>query len=321
MRARREFACMLGIYAEEVHRDWQRRQEQLAPTCLFPSHLYTGVDAKTRSVLVDWLWDIRRKLSVSGAATVLAIQLVDRYLAAGAPATRATLQCVGMACMSLASKMEEVEPCTILDLTYHSVHACTVKQVCETERVVCTALGYDFAMPTALHFVTYYSQCAAPGCTRVRRTALAALHALSLGDAWASAQPQLAAVGCVAWAIRDRNILLLPAMPAAVPAWEVELQAVHAEQRHRWTKAERISKQMHALTRACGLPGSATMDPHCRVLRSVVAACTPPVPGDKYYPYTSFEQRWMRSGQRARVALQCRRQLAAFAASSASQVV
>jgi hypothetical protein len=313
-------------YAEDAHRAWVSAQAPLASACTFAAHVHREVSETMRDTVVDWLWDIQTVLRVGPEAVSLAIQLVDRRLATGKPVARSNLQCVGMACLLIASKMEDVELVDVDELRRLSAGSSTLKQLLAAEVDVCRTLRHDLALPAAFHFLAYYAQRVAPGCTRIRETALAAFHAVSLGGgAYASANPQLVAVGCVAWAARNPNLLVLSrihraaaAGPVGAVAWDARLVAAQAhEQQRRASEPTRTltRRYLHALVAACALPGPCVAEAYRRVTLSVAAQCAPPDPpatpnsfARKRIGWTRCSKELVNSDMR-RMLAKCRRQL------------
>jgi len=63
------------------------------------------------------------------------------------------LQCVGCACMLLASKIEEIHAPATTDFVFISDNTYSVKDVVKMERCICAALSYDLQCVTTYHFM------------------------------------------------------------------------------------------------------------------------------------------------------------------------
>jgi len=74
-------------------------------------HDYMGsqpdINAKMRSILVDWLIEVHRKFELMPETLYLTMNIVDRFLSVKA-VPRRELQLVGISSMLLASKYEEI---------------------------------------------------------------------------------------------------------------------------------------------------------------------------------------------------------------------
>ena len=67
--------------------------------------------------------------------------------------TKDELQLIGVTCMFIASKFEEVYPPELEDFVFIADQACSKQQILETEQMICAALNFDFTRPTPAHFL------------------------------------------------------------------------------------------------------------------------------------------------------------------------
>lgn len=65
------------------------------------------INAKMRSILVDWLIEVHRKFELMPETLYLTLNIVDRFLSMKA-VSRKELQLVGISSMLIASKYEEI---------------------------------------------------------------------------------------------------------------------------------------------------------------------------------------------------------------------
>ena len=81
------------------------------------------VNSSMRGILVDWLVEVAQEYKLVSETLFLAVNYIDRYLSSEATPRR-KLQLVGITCMSVAAKYEEIYPpqidefCYITDNTY-----------------------------------------------------------------------------------------------------------------------------------------------------------------------------------------------------------
>ena len=76
-----------------------------------------------RAILVDWLVEVAQEYKLHSETLFQAVGLVDRYLSV-TPVTRNHLQLVGVSCMLLASKYEEIYSPQVS--TCHLRNSCTI---------------------------------------------------------------------------------------------------------------------------------------------------------------------------------------------------
>lgn len=76
------------------------------------------VDGRMRSILVDWLVHLQRRFQLLTETLSLSIWLLDRGLLKLDDITKANLQLLGIACMFVAAKFEEISVPNIHDFIF-----------------------------------------------------------------------------------------------------------------------------------------------------------------------------------------------------------
>jgi len=112
------------------------------------------VNAKMRTILVDWLVEVHTKYRLQQATLFLTINLIDRYLSRSV-VLRKRLQLVGVVAMFIAAKFEEVDPPSACSLTYITDNAYTKEDIFALECTFLTALDFKVLVPTAAHFLDH----------------------------------------------------------------------------------------------------------------------------------------------------------------------
>jgi cyclin B len=117
------------------------------------------INAKMRAILVDWLVEVHLKFKLSTETLYLMINLIDRFLAKKMVA-RQRLQLVGVTCMLLASKYEEIYFPEVRDFVYITDRAYTRTQILQMETVILNTLKFEMTVPTAQKFLTRFAKVA-----------------------------------------------------------------------------------------------------------------------------------------------------------------
>ncbi|GAV03000.1 hypothetical protein RvY_13491 [Ramazzottius varieornatus] len=113
-----------------------------------------SVNGRMRAILMDWIVSVAYKFKMSQDTLFLTVDMIDRFLAIPEmDVTKDELQLIGVTCMFIASKFEEVYPPELEDFVFIADQACSKQQILETEQVVCAALQFDFTRPSAAHFL------------------------------------------------------------------------------------------------------------------------------------------------------------------------
>jgi cyclin B len=115
------------------------------------------INARMRTVLVDWLVEVHRKFKLTSQTYFLAINMVDRYLAHHNIA-RTKLQLLGCTCLWIASKYHEIYSPEMDDFVYISDNAFSTEQLTEMEVDVLKTLSFELTVPTVLSYAERYSK-------------------------------------------------------------------------------------------------------------------------------------------------------------------
>lgn len=111
----------------------------------------SDINSNMRAILVDWLVYIQHKLQYSGETLYLTVNLIDRYLEQ-VRVSRKDLQLIGVCCMLVACKYEEVKVPKVSDLIYITDNAYTHDQVVEMESSVLSVLEFRITFNSPLRF-------------------------------------------------------------------------------------------------------------------------------------------------------------------------
>jgi len=145
-----------GEYAVSIMQSLREQEESLGD---FMS-TQKDINSRMRVVLVDWLIDVHRKFKLSRATYFLAINMVDRYLAATAVG-RSKLQLLGCTCLWTASKYHEIYAPEMDDFVYISDSAFSTTMLTEMEVEVLKTLQFELTVPTPLNYAERYSKISA----------------------------------------------------------------------------------------------------------------------------------------------------------------
>jgi cyclin B len=110
------------------------------------------INSRMRGILVDWIIEVHQKFKLMAETLFLSVYLLDRYLKVRPDVPRARLQLVGVTCMFVACKYEEVSPPEIRDFVVVTDQACSREQILEAEVDILNTLEWRICVPTALSF-------------------------------------------------------------------------------------------------------------------------------------------------------------------------
>lgn len=110
------------------------------------------INAKMRSILVDWLIDVHIKFKLLPQTIFMTVNLIDRFLSVH-QTTRQQLQLVGITALMIVCKFEEIYPPLLRDYVAVCDNAYTREQILEMEGVIILALDFDVSRTSCFAFL------------------------------------------------------------------------------------------------------------------------------------------------------------------------
>ncbi|XP_007015340.2 PREDICTED: G2/mitotic-specific cyclin S13-7 [Theobroma cacao] len=123
--------------------------------------LQPDINAKMRSILVDWLIEVHRKFDLMPETLYLTMNIVDRILSMKV-VQRKELQLVGISAMLIACKYEEIWAPEVNDFVFISDNAYAREQVLAMEKAILDKLEWYLTVPTPYVFLVRYIKASIP---------------------------------------------------------------------------------------------------------------------------------------------------------------
>jgi cyclin B len=120
--------------------------------------LQTDINEKMRGILIDWLIEVLNKFELQEETIFLTVHLIDQYLSLEY-ITRSRLQLLGITCLMIACKNEEILVPCISDLAFVTDNAYTKIEVLEMEKLILKSLDFNIVSPSSLRFFEIISHC------------------------------------------------------------------------------------------------------------------------------------------------------------------
>ena len=111
----------------------------------------TDINEKMRAMLVDWLIDVHFKFKLKSNTLFLTIWLVDKYLSLK-KIKRNKLQLIGVTCMLISCKYEEIYSPEVYDFIYITENSYEKKDIIDLEMEILTLLDFNITVPTSNSF-------------------------------------------------------------------------------------------------------------------------------------------------------------------------
>ncbi|KAK3010872.1 hypothetical protein RJ639_012090, partial [Escallonia herrerae] len=150
---------LCSLYAPDIYSNLRAAELMRRPQSNFMEMVQRDVTQSMRGILVDWLVEVCEEYKLVPDTLYLTVYLIDLFLSEYY-IERQKLQLLGITCMLIASKYEEIcaphieEFCFITDNTY------TKEEVLTMESQVLNNLGFRIAAPTAKSFLRRFLRAA-----------------------------------------------------------------------------------------------------------------------------------------------------------------
>ncbi len=149
---------LVHAYAAQIHDALLDRE---ARHLVDPDYMsgQRDVNSTMRGILVDWLVEVGEEYKLQTETLFLAVNYIDRFLSY-VPVARAKLQLVGVACMLVASKFEDVHPPAVDEFVYISDNTYLRDEVLQMEGALLSRLEFNLSVVTAVPFLRRYARLA-----------------------------------------------------------------------------------------------------------------------------------------------------------------
>ncbi|KAF5467931.1 hypothetical protein F2P56_012135 [Juglans regia] len=150
---------LCATFACDIYKHLRASEAKKRPSTDFMERVQKDINASMRAILIDWLVEVAEEYRLVPDTLYLTVNYIDRYLS-GNVMNRQRLQLLGVACMMIASKYEEIcapqveEFCYITDNTYFK------EEVLQMESAVLNFLKFEMTAPTTKCFLRRFVRAA-----------------------------------------------------------------------------------------------------------------------------------------------------------------
>jgi len=141
----------ISEYAADIHAQLFHDEALSLPTVDYMER-QIDINTKMRAILIDWLVEVHMKYRLRPETLFLAVNLIDRYLSVRT-VMRKKLQLLGVVCMWIAAKFEEINPPKLREFVYITDNTYTKNDILSMECIVLVALNFEITAPTPAHFM------------------------------------------------------------------------------------------------------------------------------------------------------------------------
>lgn len=129
---------------------------------MFQNH--PGLQPRMRAILLDWLIEVCEVYKLHRETYYLTVDYLDRYLTARKDVSKNQLQLIGITCLFVASKVEEIYPPKLAEFAYVTDGACSEEDILQQELLVLQALNWNVSPVTIMGWLSIYMQLNVTTC-------------------------------------------------------------------------------------------------------------------------------------------------------------
>ncbi|KAL1489143.1 hypothetical protein ABEB36_014085 [Hypothenemus hampei] len=133
---------------------------------------FTNFMPRMRAILLDWVMEVCEVYHLRRVTYYLAVDYFDRFLSLRPDVPKNQLQLVGVTCLFIASKLEEVYPPRLSEFSFVCDGACSPDDILNCELLILNSLGWDLNIMTPSDWLNLYMQIHFQAPSVVRRKLL-----------------------------------------------------------------------------------------------------------------------------------------------------
>lgn len=134
----------------------KKEQQYTRSHCMLDRH--SGLQPRMRAILLDWLIEVCEVYRLHRETFNLAVDFIDRYLSMSRNIHKQQLQLIGITCLFIAAKIEEIYPPKLTEFAYVTDGACRESEILDKELIILKALKWDLCPLTPNAWLNVYLQ-------------------------------------------------------------------------------------------------------------------------------------------------------------------
>jgi len=150
---------MCTEYVNDVYQNAQIKQKKHVPNPDYMELHQREITVTMRGILIDWLVEVAMEYNQSQETLFLSVGYIDAYLSKSR-CIRSKLQLVGITCMHIASKYQEIYPPPLTDFCYITDNTYEREELIAMERKVLDVLDFELSVPTTWMFLMRFLRVA-----------------------------------------------------------------------------------------------------------------------------------------------------------------
>ncbi|XP_003566404.1 cyclin-A1-4-like [Brachypodium distachyon] len=150
---------LCATLACDIYKNLREAETKKRPSPDYVKATQNDIDTSMRAVLIDWLVEVTEEYRLVPETLYLTVNYVDRYLS-HKEINRHKLQLLGIACLLIAAKHEEICPPQVEELCYITDNTYIKDEVLQMEASILSCLKFEMTAPTAKCFLRRFIRAA-----------------------------------------------------------------------------------------------------------------------------------------------------------------
>lgn len=119
---------------------------------------HPALQPRMRAILLDWLIEVCEVYRLHRETFYLAVDFIDRFLGVSPSVPKNRLQLIGVTCLFIGAKIEEIYPPKLQEFAYVTDGACSEEEILQMELMVLKGLNWGLSPMTANSWMRLYMQ-------------------------------------------------------------------------------------------------------------------------------------------------------------------
>jgi len=119
---------------------------------------HVALQPRMRAILLDWLVEVCEVYRLHRETFYLAVDFIDRFLGVSHPVPKNRLQLIGVTCLFIGAKIEEIYPPKLQEFAYVTDGACTEEEILKMELMILKELNWGLSPMTPNAWVRMFLQ-------------------------------------------------------------------------------------------------------------------------------------------------------------------
>ncbi|XP_048443107.1 cyclin-A2-4-like isoform X1 [Pyrus x bretschneideri] len=150
---------LCSLYAPDIYNHLSVAELDRRPHASFMETIQQDITKSMRGILIDWLVEVSEEYELVPDTLYLTVYLIDRFLCHNY-IDRNRLQLLGITCLLIASKYEEISAPRVEELCFMTDNTYSREQVLKMESQVLKYFGFQLFAPTTKTFLRRFLRAA-----------------------------------------------------------------------------------------------------------------------------------------------------------------